>query len=158
MTEESTIQCENCGTIYPDTDEVCPYCGAPQPLPGPYPDEPYYDEPYYDDEGPLEEELYAGQDDDLPDEVYPSPTPDAPLEEEYADGYPVDGPYAEDDIFAIAGEETDQAEYDDEYDDLYDEYDPATGTLSMARTTGYTCTAVARDLAPKNRSRCYVSL
>jgi len=28
--------------------------------------------------------------------------------------------------------------------DLYDEYDPATGTLSMARTTGYTCTAVAR--------------
>ena len=28
--------------------------------------------------------------------------------------------------------------------DLYDEYDPATGTLSMARTTGYTCTAVTR--------------
>ncbi len=28
--------------------------------------------------------------------------------------------------------------------DLYDEYDPATGVLSMARTTGYTCTAVAR--------------
>jgi len=28
--------------------------------------------------------------------------------------------------------------------ELYDEYDPATGTLSMAKTTGYTCTAVAR--------------
>jgi saccharopine dehydrogenase-like NADP-dependent oxidoreductase len=28
--------------------------------------------------------------------------------------------------------------------DLYDEYDPATGTLSMARTTGYTCNAVAQ--------------
>jgi len=28
--------------------------------------------------------------------------------------------------------------------DLYDEYEPATGALSMARTTGYTCTAVAR--------------
>jgi len=27
---------------------------------------------------------------------------------------------------------------------LYDEYDPATRTPSMARTTGYTCTAVAR--------------
>ena len=27
---------------------------------------------------------------------------------------------------------------------LYDEYDPATGVLSMARTTAYTCTAVAR--------------
>jgi saccharopine dehydrogenase-like NADP-dependent oxidoreductase len=28
--------------------------------------------------------------------------------------------------------------------DMYDEYDPATRTPSMARTTGYTCTAVAR--------------
>jgi saccharopine dehydrogenase-like NADP-dependent oxidoreductase len=28
--------------------------------------------------------------------------------------------------------------------DMYDEYDPATGTPSMARTTGYTCTAVTR--------------
>jgi lysine 6-dehydrogenase len=28
--------------------------------------------------------------------------------------------------------------------DLYDEYDPATKTPSMARTTGYTCAAVAR--------------
>jgi saccharopine dehydrogenase-like NADP-dependent oxidoreductase len=28
--------------------------------------------------------------------------------------------------------------------DMYDEYDTATGTLSMARTTGYTCNAVAR--------------
>lgn len=27
--------------------------------------------------------------------------------------------------------------------DMVDEYDPATGALSMARTTGYTCTAVA---------------
>ncbi len=28
--------------------------------------------------------------------------------------------------------------------DMYDEYDPVTGALSMARTTGYTCTAVTR--------------
>ncbi len=28
--------------------------------------------------------------------------------------------------------------------DLYDEFDPGTGTLSMSRTTGYTCNAVAR--------------
>jgi saccharopine dehydrogenase-like NADP-dependent oxidoreductase len=28
--------------------------------------------------------------------------------------------------------------------DLYDEYDPSTGAPSMARTTGYTCAAVAR--------------
>ena len=28
--------------------------------------------------------------------------------------------------------------------DMYDEFDPVTGTLSMTRTTGYTCTAVTR--------------
>ena len=28
--------------------------------------------------------------------------------------------------------------------ELYDEYDPVTGTHSMTRTTGYTCTAVAQ--------------
>jgi len=28
--------------------------------------------------------------------------------------------------------------------DMYDEYDPVTGTPSMARTTGYTCTAVTQ--------------
>jgi len=28
--------------------------------------------------------------------------------------------------------------------DMVDEYDPSTGTPSMARTTGYTCTAVTR--------------
>lgn len=41
----------------------------------------------------------------------------------------------------IKGEENDKPR---EYIyDLYDEYDKGSGTLSMARTTGYTCTAVA---------------
>jgi lysine 6-dehydrogenase len=31
--------------------------------------------------------------------------------------------------------------------DLFDRYDPVTGTTSMARTTGYTCTAVVRLIA-----------
>ena len=31
--------------------------------------------------------------------------------------------------------------------DLLDFYDPATDTTSMARTTGYTCTVVARQVA-----------
>lgn len=31
--------------------------------------------------------------------------------------------------------------------ELFDSYDPATGTTSMARTTGYTCTVVARQVA-----------
>ncbi len=42
----------------------------------------------------------------------------------------------------ISGEE-DQKPVTYTYD-LYDEYDPATGVLSMARTTAYTCTAVAK--------------
>jgi len=37
--------------------------------------------------------------------------------------------------------------------DLYDEYDPTTGALSMARTTGYTCTAVARLVLDGGYSR-----
>ncbi len=37
--------------------------------------------------------------------------------------------------------------------DMYDEYDPATGALSMARTTGYTCTAVARLILDGDYSR-----
>jgi saccharopine dehydrogenase-like NADP-dependent oxidoreductase len=41
--------------------------------------------------------------------------------------------------------------------DLYDEYDPVTGVLSMARTTGYTCTAVARLVLDGNYSQKGIS-
>jgi saccharopine dehydrogenase-like NADP-dependent oxidoreductase len=41
--------------------------------------------------------------------------------------------------------------------ELYDEYDPATRTLSMARTTGYTCTAVARLVLDGGYSRKGIS-
>jgi saccharopine dehydrogenase-like NADP-dependent oxidoreductase len=37
--------------------------------------------------------------------------------------------------------------------EIYDEYDEATHTTSMARTTGYTCTAVARLLLEKKYNR-----
>jgi saccharopine dehydrogenase-like NADP-dependent oxidoreductase len=37
--------------------------------------------------------------------------------------------------------------------EIYDEYDEATQTTSMARTTGYTCTAVARLLLEKKYNR-----
>ena len=33
MTEEFTIQCQSCGTIYNDLQDVCPYCGDPQLAP-----------------------------------------------------------------------------------------------------------------------------
>ncbi len=35
MTDEFTIQCPECGTHYNDLQEVCPYCGAPQPATAP---------------------------------------------------------------------------------------------------------------------------
>lgn len=37
--------------------------------------------------------------------------------------------------------------------ELYDEYDEQTKTTSMARTTGYTCTAIARLILAKNSNR-----
>ena len=37
--------------------------------------------------------------------------------------------------------------------DLFDQYDKATQTSSMARTTGFTCTAAVRLLLEKNYSR-----
>jgi hypothetical protein len=33
MTEELDIQCPSCGTIYSNLEQLCPYCGQPQPLP-----------------------------------------------------------------------------------------------------------------------------
>jgi saccharopine dehydrogenase-like NADP-dependent oxidoreductase len=41
--------------------------------------------------------------------------------------------------------------------DLLDHYDPATGTTSMARTTGYTCTAVVRAVAQGRYTRKGIS-
>ncbi len=41
--------------------------------------------------------------------------------------------------------------------DMYDEYDPETETLSMARTTGYTCNAVTRLVLDGNYSRVGIS-
>ncbi len=34
MTDKFTIQCQSCGTLYNDLQDVCPYCGEPQPLIG----------------------------------------------------------------------------------------------------------------------------
>jgi len=41
--------------------------------------------------------------------------------------------------------------------DMCDEYDPTTGTLSMAKTTGYTCTAVTKLVLEGNYSRMGIS-
>jgi len=41
--------------------------------------------------------------------------------------------------------------------DMYDEYDPVTGTPSMARTTGYTCTAVTSLILDRGYSQKGIS-
>ncbi|MEM7346098.1 MAG: hypothetical protein AAF485_17810, partial [Chloroflexota bacterium] len=117
MNEEFTVQCENCGTLYSSLDDVCPYCGEPQPLayddeaelPPDYEDEALYleeSEAWDDPDGEFEEEAYL--DDEAMDydpEAYPA---DEPLLDE------------DDDIFAIAGETDD--ELDEAYEDeLYEE-------------------------------------
>ncbi|MBN1992466.1 MAG: PD40 domain-containing protein [Anaerolineae bacterium] len=120
MTEDLTIQCENCGTIYPATDEVCPYCGQPQPLPEP----PYAEDLLPDQE--FADQFYPGQGDE-PDQAYFPPVTGMPVTDEDTDEYPApypfDEPLAEDDIFAVAGEEAWPDEYDEYGEEFYDEDD-----------------------------------
>ena len=143
MTEESTIQCENCGTLYSDLEEVCPYCGQPRPVPA---DD--YPGPGDDLADLLPDETLSEQDELLPADDFAAGYPDdlefdAPDDQEYLpeeDLGPGADPFPDDDIFAVAGPEWpedypdygeppddayDQPDelYDDEYDDLQDEYD-----------------------------------
>ena len=97
MSEEFSIQCPDCGTYYNDLQDVCPYCGEPQPVEdSSLPPEAYYIEPASDEEaiaGDSPEAYYQpGQ------ELYPE---DAYLPQEE---YPAE-PFFEDDIFAVAGED-----------------------------------------------------
>jgi tetratricopeptide (TPR) repeat protein len=124
MTEESTIQCESCGTIYSDLEEVCPYCGQPQPS---LLDDPLYDDTYYD-ELPPEEQLYPDQDGVLFDEDNALDDFDEPLDEAYLaardERLPAD-PFADDDIFAVVGEDDDGplAISEDEWPEEHEAYD-----------------------------------
>jgi len=104
MSQEFTVQCQNCGTLYPGIHDVCPYCGEPQLL----------SEPDYDDDLPPDEEL-------IDDEAYDEPYQDQEqLEDE---GYPLDELYAGDEEYDDeAYDEIYEDEYDDEgYDETYDE-------------------------------------
>ena len=111
MTEEFTIQCQNCGTFYNDLQDVCPYCGQPQPdpiadtLPAPpiieEPSPPEPVAPYLPDPQPIDEAL--ADDAYLPAEEDLLPSPQ----------------FADDDIFAVAGEPEPVEEYVDEYPDEY---------------------------------------
>ncbi len=136
MTEEFDIQCESCGTIYSHLEDVCPYCGEPQPLgltQGPsarvaaYPEYAetenlYNDQPYaayptdtaYEDEEFLPDEL-EGQYGDY--DRYDSYQPGQVYQPEYG-GYPhpEDEPYPDDEAYPEYAEydPTTQAEFEDE--------------------------------------------
>jgi len=119
MTEESTIQCESCGTIYNDWEEVCPYCAYPNPLFATETLPPFSAD--YDQDQP--EELFYPADESDPD-FAPGDYADSPAP------LPADEPWLEDensDIEAISPYEDsydDSAEYYDEADsDIFDEYD-----------------------------------
>jgi tetratricopeptide (TPR) repeat protein len=129
MTEESTIQCDNCGTVFSVLEEVCPYCGQPQPA---WLDEELPPQDSYDDEVDdlLPEEYLPPGSDDIPfDDEYAEFPEDVPLDEEYLpatedeymadDQLPPDSePFVDDDIFAV-----EEAEWPEEYDEAYDEHD-----------------------------------
>jgi len=120
MTDNLTIQCDNCGTIFSDLEEVCPYCGQPRPaLEGAEAQYPYQDEwtelPPDPAEEPLYDEEYTGYpEDEFLDDGYPSA-----VDEEY----PPD-PLTDDDIFAVAEDElpAEYPAYDEPYDESDDQY------------------------------------
>ncbi len=128
MTEEFTIQCQSCGTLYNDLQEICPYCGEPQPS---LIEDEYLINPMLDDdqEDVLLDEAYS------PSFTHASPQAVYPAEDEVylpaeehllEDTYPPEAdPFVGDDIFAVAGED-DALEHFDEYDEHedFDEYDP----------------------------------
>jgi tetratricopeptide (TPR) repeat protein len=126
--EEFKIQCEQCGTIYIDLEEVCPYCGRPQPG---GPDAA---------ELPPAEALPPGPSDLYPDDLAPEYAADAlppedaysapvglPRSDAYEDDEPFDpaplDPFEDDDIFAVADQDwfEPQGEVELDYADPYDE-------------------------------------
>ena len=95
MPDESAIQCEVCGTLYSNTEEVCPYCGEPQPIHEDY-DETYDEAVVF--EAVDEQTGYLGPEEHrLPNEaaLYPQHYEDEALYEDEL--YPDDEGYDEED-------------------------------------------------------------
>lgn len=80
--DDFTIQCPECGTHYNDLQEVCPYCGAPQPAAAPETPQQIFIEPPEPNYTPA---APAPQLSDVP-----------PRQEDHL--------FADDDIFAVVGE------------------------------------------------------
>lgn len=80
MSDEFTIQCPKCGTLYNDLQDVCPYCGEPQPT----------------------EETAFVPDDYFVEPESPHAFADVPADDAYDDASAAD-PFSDDDIFAVDG-------------------------------------------------------
>lgn len=143
MTEEFDIQCESCGTIYSNLEDVCPYCGLPQPLFAEY--DPAQSSAL-DDELPLDEALYEDQADSPAYPAYSAPTPAYGdtnaefLEDEYAgyegyrEGYdPYDEGYESQETYYPGYREYDEYAAPAEYAEgaEYDEYQPSLAELEF---------------------------
>ncbi len=132
MTNDFTVQCEQCGTIYPDTDEVCPYCGQSQPLGATYAGPGVIDD-FYTDQSPLPDAAYEGI---SPDDGYPAVAAaqtDADFGEagpdeydEYGEGYEYGEP-------ALAEYGESAAYPDDEYADEETEPEPHPHRFAWSR-------------------------
>ncbi len=141
MTEEFDIQCESCGTIYSHLEDVCPYCGEPQPLglahersamtpDSAYPDYAPAENPYYDQQpyAAYPADVAYTDDEFLPDELegqYGGYETDAGYEPgyeayptDYAETgyYPEDEPYPDEETFPEYGgyDQASPAEFEDE--------------------------------------------
>lgn len=129
MTDESTIQCETCGTLYSDIEEVCPYCGEPQPS--------LHHEEYAEDEFMLEPDEHEFVEDDYYLPTTDEPLPDEPLyEDELHPDEAEDEPYLEEEIVPSRASEQraytppleDEPVYADDFGDesvVYDDVDGA---------------------------------
>jgi len=143
MTNQATIQCENCGTIFSELEEVCPYCGQPRPA---WADDevlsPYYqdewDEPLSDEELSTEAEapFFTEEDADSPEDDYLADGYALPGDEEYPDESFIDEELAADyaagdenyedyDEAILTGEDYGVAEFDDTElpPDAYDQFE-----------------------------------
>ena len=130
MTESYTIQCQSCGTVYNDLEEVCPYCGQPQSdlvAETPYAEEEYTQEHIYEDGLAIEEQETVFLDEHVGSyRVVQPQTEDEGYEEAYLlenEATPAAEPFEDDDIFAGAGQREYVEQQVDEYADGYGYYD-----------------------------------
>lgn len=129
MIELFEIQCPSCGTLYLSDEEVCPYCGQPQP-------DFIAETPVDDEDYPLAEDFYPALADYPEEEFYPD-----------SEEYPV---YAAETTALVPYEqalEEYEADYDDPgyepYEDDYAAWDAQPDLALYPSQTAYTLGGVA---------------